>query len=476
MSQLFPILLPAALGLALAARALKNSRIPHKHFLIGCLAPTLGLGVISLLLFWSYRLASPYGPLTTEVAAWAVMLALLFIPHSQITFRLSSTSKQCDPPREKAGEEIVWKKILTIAAFLVFAIAIFQYGHDAASEISRDFRGGWDARYMWNLKARFYFRDPASWQNMFSPLMQSFSIPDYPLFLPGSVAWGWNWLKHESLIWPCMLSRLFFISVVSIVIWRLWCTRPLWSALLGGTFLLLVPAYRFWSTTQYADIALGGFIATSIFLLAEAIRLQELKTAWLAAFLAGLAGWTKNEGLLFAGLFFIIAITAILKTAAWSPRERKKFVLYVMAGLLLPPLTAIYLKWAMGGPGIYWSSHYPLLNRGETLLNFKKTFLISTYFLSFKLDLRQWYGLWAMFVAALLWSGVYCRAQWRDVRWWMLVAGVLLLDAGYFFIFHISPFDPKTHMGWALIRLFLHHGVLAFVFAFEVFTNRSPAA
>ena len=171
----------------------------------------------------------------------------------------------------------------------------------------------------------------------------------------------------------------------------------------------------------------------------------------------------------------MIAALAIVKTSSLSTPDRKRFYTYLAGGLFIPLATAIYLKIALGGTGVYLTEHPPASTHHAAVLNFQKTLLIAMHFLLFKLSFREWHGLWILFGAALLWTFLLRRRELANAGWWILAVSVLLIDTGYFLIFHISPFDLKAHMGWALIRLFLHPGAIALVFAFEVFGNRNVA-
>ncbi|MBI3863197.1 MAG: hypothetical protein HY290_15000, partial [Planctomycetia bacterium] len=49
--------------------------------------------------------------------------------------------------------------------------------------------GGWDARAIWNLRARYLFRSGDAWRDAFS---DSFDHTDYPLLLPAGLARVWT--------------------------------------------------------------------------------------------------------------------------------------------------------------------------------------------------------------------------------------------------------------------------------------------
>ena len=82
--------------------------------------------------------------------------------------------------RPVAGHETTYLRGFPLLV-LITAIAILSI--DAAKAAQR--YGQWDAWAMWNLAAK-YLSAPSQWQDMF--LNTKFNHPDYPLFLPSSVA------------------------------------------------------------------------------------------------------------------------------------------------------------------------------------------------------------------------------------------------------------------------------------------------
>src|ERR1019366_8764917 len=83
-------------------------------------------------------------------------------------------------------------------------------------------------------------------------------------------------------------------------------------ALVGGLVLLGTPFFVTFASNEHADIPLGFFMLATLVLIALGGRASE---AWglpaLAGLTAGLAAWTKNEGLLFA----------VVIVVAWSRSE-----------------------------------------------------------------------------------------------------------------------------------------------------------
>jgi hypothetical protein len=138
--------------------------------------------------------------------------------------------------------------------------------------------GGWDARAIWNLRARALFGAPHDLALVFSA-----AVPhgDYPPLLPALIAHGWfalhsRWLPVQAIV------AAVFAAGGALVLFR----RSREAALL----LLATPLFLTLAWNQYADLKLAMLLLVALTLSHEG----RLEAAGLAA---GLAALTKNEGL-----------------------------------------------------------------------------------------------------------------------------------------------------------------------------------
>jgi hypothetical protein len=86
-----------------------------------------------------------------------------------------------------------------------------------------------------------------------------------------------------------------------------------------------------------ADIPVAYYIFASGILIYLFSVYDNIAFLILSGFMAGLAGWTKNEGLLF------IVISPIALTVA-SPKNFSRSLLYYLGGLAIPLLIIFYFK------------------------------------------------------------------------------------------------------------------------------------
>ncbi|MEQ1897399.1 MAG: hypothetical protein ABL971_08440 [Vicinamibacterales bacterium] len=160
--------------------------------------------------------------------------------------------------------------------------------------------GEWDAWAIWNQKARFLFRAGDGWTDV---LAIAWSNPSHPLLVSTSVARLWAYAGAELTAVPAVLSALYGALVVSAVVGALHARHA--RAWLAGAVVLAPAVFTQLAAAQTADLPAGLFILLSLIMLrgvpdADARR----RTArWVAAgVLASLAGWTKNEGVVFLAI------------------------------------------------------------------------------------------------------------------------------------------------------------------------------
>ncbi|MDD5217240.1 MAG: hypothetical protein PHN49_09400 [Candidatus Omnitrophica bacterium] len=470
---LLALVIPATLGFLSTRFLLRKSPLPYSWLLSSVMAFPLGLGICSLVLFWSYVIANGFGRSLTLLVLIVLFIIAMGLQIKASWGRPSPISLHPGPvlgnifnalnPKTNSRTSLFRNWAITLAA-LLFVYLFLHYTYYFIGKVVWNIYGGWDARYFWNLKAKFYFRVPAEWKGMFNPILD-WAHPDYPLLLPGAVAWGWITAGKELLIWPPIVDYAFFCSLCFLVIWYLSAHVSWWNGLLAGCYLLTVHMFRFWSTTQYADIPLTFFFTSAAILLLLAIRSKDKHLFLFSGLLAGLSAWTKNEGLFFVLWLGLTGAAILLRSRSMTRQEKKSMILYFLGGLLVPLATVVFAKVVLGVKGGEYIGSGRNLSDYIRLLFFDaaKTKFIALCFLVFKSTYSQWQGLWILFLAGLLAGN---RDRFKDYRWIfaVLIAGI---ELGYFVILHVSPNDPKLQVETSLMRLMMHGAALAMVFTFE---------
>ena len=172
--------------------------------------------------------------------------------------------------------------------------------------------GDWDAWAIWNLKAKAIFKSirlfpESSWLMALEP-SREWTHNDYPLFLPISIVRSWNILGTDSRMVP--LVEGWLISVLSGLLILLVCwQKNWWLSIIVSLIYLTNPNFINFSSSQYADIALGSFLLLTIYTFQNTITAEdnESRKFWMIlSLIFGLASaWTKNEGLICLSLISI---------------------------------------------------------------------------------------------------------------------------------------------------------------------------
>ena len=257
--------------------------------LIWSLGLGAGLGFCSVLFFaWlvTARRLAPYP--VFEVAAAAAVAAVAALARAG----RSTFPRAKDRPSRQAGSQ--WFLYGTMWATGFCALVVFL----AESAVRP--HGEWDAWMTWNMHARAIFRGADRWREVLTGLAD-WSHPDYPLLVPATIARVWTYTGRETQLGPIVVGLVFTFATagllygsVSVV-----CSRS--QGLLAAALLLSTKFFVLHGTSQYADIPLGFYFLATLALLALAERslTGRARLLALAGLMAAMAGWTKNEGLLF---------------------------------------------------------------------------------------------------------------------------------------------------------------------------------
>lgn len=174
--------------------------------------------------------------------------------------------------------------------------------------------GEWDAWTLWNLRAKFLAGPGGSWRYAVSPLLYG-THPDYPLLLSAFVArvWRAGGSVYQAggavaLLAPVVTALGFFAALLALLMSAVALLRGTASALLAGLVILSTTSLLIWAPSQYADIPLAFFYlgAIALILLAPSATPGGARILPWAGMCAGLAAWTKNEGVV-----FLICITVV---------------------------------------------------------------------------------------------------------------------------------------------------------------------
>ncbi len=269
-----------------------------------CLSFGTGIGLTSCLYFWWLLSgACKYG-FTAYFAAELLAIPVLYAlgPRPAVKCAGGTAKGRAVFRFERKRAAVMVLTVILFVAALISSLAVFVIFSSVIPN------GEWDAYSIWNLHARFMFRDPAAWKDMFNSALE-WSHPDYPLLIPGSLARSWQYIGSEKLFAGQALSFLFVYGMITAAISAVWRLKGKMQGLLCG-FALLSATYLFqYGLMQYADMPLAFYFTASVsaYLLYNDSR-DNPRLLLLAGLMASLAAWTKNEGIAFFVIFALLLL------------------------------------------------------------------------------------------------------------------------------------------------------------------------
>jgi len=331
---------------------------------------------------------------------------------------------------------------MTEVFFILLAISIGVFIYNSYLNP----HGGWDAWAIWNMHARFISSGPQGWENLFSPHI-TWTHPDYPLLIPGIIARNWGLIGNRTPMVPITIAFIFTFGTVGLLVAIVRFLKGQYISALAGIALLGTAGFVQLGASQSADITLGFFFLSTLILLYERSKPRNKGMLILAGLLAGLAGWTKNEGLLFIMVFLAVRFLV----TAWHRNIKTCFSEYLSLGKGLIPigLVILYFKIKIApGSDLFNDSMAHILDK---LLDVERYFNIIKWFL------REFFlfgnGVVLVLLAFIFLAGVKLGKEIRRGVYTCLLVLVLML-VGYFLIFVITPKPLEWHLATSLERLY----------------------
>lgn len=417
----------------LLVRALSSGpRKLCRHDLFRLLLGTgLGVGICSCCVFLGLLFGIP-----------PTLLELLLLTGTGTAAALRRSRAKCpfcETPVTSGGHGFLNAGLLVaFVALLIFDAQAFTEAAAASPH------GTWDAWAIWNLRARFLYRDGGiAWRDGFTPLLD-WSHPDYPLLVPAFVAGVWKTLGHEIQTVPIALGAFFTFGSAVLMAASLWILRGARQCLLAGLTLAATPALYGMGSTQCADVPLAFFVLATLATAAIADLYRSAGLTALAGMMAALAGWTKNEGLLWF-VCFVLAQLAVRRLRT-LPRFLAGSAPFVATILMFKTQAAAssYIFGAAGRIGMMDRlldiSRYDFIARQALLHVWNFGRLVVSPFV----------------ILAILLAVVGIRPAGRDQRTIQTAILALGLTAsGYLMIYVLCPLDLAWIIGSSMDRLIL---------------------
>jgi len=341
--------------------------------------------------------------------------------------------------------------------------------------------GRWDAWLIWNMHARFLARAGEAWRTVFT-LPMDWSHWDYPLLLPLAIVRGWKYTGGESIYVPAIVALIFTLLTAGLLLFAVARLKNLAGGLAASMLLIATPFFILMGISQFADVPFSFFIlATVVLLFSYEFDTQKYSgPLMMAGVSAALAAWTKNEGI----LFFAVVGVVLLSAAAWRQkgREAAARIVWFLAGALPVLLCVIYFKIHLAPPNDLTTGFAAgetalskLADPGRYAVIVKDFFVTAFNFTKGPVDLRAGGGLHPGLVNILLpaaWLGFMGVSRDPKIRPGILTTAaiLLLMLAGYFAVYLLTPLPLEYHLATSLNRLYLQLWP-SFIFLFFILAN-----
>jgi len=456
MTAVLALLGPMAVGFVVVTALWPGRRRPDQALALkACLGGAWGVGIASWTFFLWLVLAGRPGPglVVFELAVFGLVLvaAVVVVRRQRPSLEL--------PPRPLFGG------LLPVALTLGFAAVLAVRGAEVVWFNQLLPHGEGDAYFIWNLKARFLYRGGDDWRLIFafpSPDNEKIPLapPDYPLLVPATVARLWWYAGVESTRVPAVVAGLATLGGV-VLLWAVvTAVRGRSQGAIAGLALAATPFYFFLGSAQVADIPLAGYMLATVglFVLHDATGRVDRRWIVLAGMLAGLAGWTKNEGLVF------IAVLGAARLLVVPPRDGLRSAVREAAAFLLGllPVLGLLLYYRLE---LVPAMNYLLASQGDqtTLERLQDASRYKTIFLRLLLQVlpldsrTHWTSIgWLVLLAVpyRLLMGRNPNRVGHVTRTPLLIVVFMLL--GYVFVYATTPLDLRGHLQSSLHRVLLH--------------------
>jgi hypothetical protein len=436
---LISLIISLVMGLSFVRVLLGTPSGARGHLLHWTLGWISGMGISSALAFaWLWL----FGPLSigyrlVEVGI-CLPLLLWLIPKTGMPW---GGSKTVD--RSRLGTKPPpW---VAVVFFSLIALNLLLF----ISIIYIEPHGRFDAWYIWNARARFLFRGGAYWADGFSSWI---AHADYPLLIPLNIARGWYYLGQEKILVPAVIHGLFVICSVGLLFSSVSALCSPFQGILAGITLVGTPFFIWMGADQIADVPVGLYYLATIILFNLHDQKPKERRGYLvlAGVMAGISGWTKNEGLLFILSVLLVRMTAPLPGGKAYGRTMFSFLLGLFPVLLIVMVFKIHLA----PPNDLFGAR-GLEDLFQKLLDIPRhTFILRSF------GLEAWnFGHWPsisilplLFLYAVI-LGISEPGVRKTIRPYLISLGIMIL--GFYFIFLVSPHDLAWHLSTAAGRLIL---------------------
>jgi hypothetical protein len=370
------------------------------------------------------------------------------------------------------------KLLLTPVLFLATLLYIYSLVMDVGVFIFDSIQGPhglWDAWSCWNLIARFISRAPHDWPGLLHQMNAVDFHPDYPLLQRGFIARCWLLMGNESVWIPIASAFIFTFCTIGLVSSSVSAfTGNKTDGLIAGLILLCTPFYMIMGDSQYADNTVGYFYLATIVLLTLARRGASIRPNFLiaAGVTAGLAAWSKNEGLLFITCLFASQLTRLFFKNYKELLNELKYLFIGMAPVLM---LVVYQKLVIAPPNQIISAQGA--GTMVKLTDPERYSMVWNWFVyqfssfgKWTIPVNPW---WLILLGILIKGGINVKEN--NYSFISNFTWLILMLTGFFFVELVTPLGLRYYLATSVHRLFFQL-FPSFIFIYFLAINGEKAS
>jgi hypothetical protein len=294
----------------------------------------------------------------------------------------------------------------------------------------------YDAIAIYAIRSKIFYLAGSIPQDYFQAIARAFPHADYPLNIQLFQTYLYIFMKDLNDQLVKAIYPLFFVAILCLLYCALRRVASRTYALVFTFILATIPHFNNYATNAYLEVPLAFYIfASGLFLMRWIDDDRRYGPLVISAFLAGLAGWTKNEGLMYCVIYAAIVLGFVLSKLG-RVRMKDIFCVAAYSGIILLvslPWAAIKSKWNIANDEIALSNINPanlvrqLGKLGTILYELQKQLF----------GPKKWNIFWPAFILILAFN--LKRALEMPSR--IALAVIAMALGGYFLFYMISYVD-----------------------------------
>ncbi len=309
----------------------------------------------------------------------------------------------------------------------------------------------YDAIAIYGIKAKIFYLAKSIPYDFFRNLALSFPHADYPLNIPLSETFVYLFLGNLNDQLVKVIFPLYFVATLIILYFGIRRFASQTCALFFTFLLASIPQFSAFATNGYLDLQLGYYYSTSaLFLFLWFKSTEDHQFLLISAVMVALAGWTKNEGLMYC-LVNIGLISIFYAVDREMPIKKKLFHLFSYISII----AIISLPWLWIKGSVHLANdevQFANLNISYLSKQYYKIVPIIYEFQKQTFGPKKWNILWLIMIFVL---GFKYKDMFKKNQRYISIAMSLTI-LGYVLSYIISRSEIHYALGATWSRFLLH--------------------